>query len=43
MEEEILALKTEMEEKARLLLEKQDEITELNLLLDSKEKKIDNI
>lgn len=43
MEEEIIALKTELEDQAKILLDKQDEITELNLLLDSKEKKIDNI
>lgn len=43
MEEEIVALKTENEEKAQQILKQQDEITELNLLLDKKDKKIDNI
>jgi len=37
------ALKEEVEVAAQELLAKQDEITQLNLLLDSKEKKIDKI
>lgn len=41
MEAELDALKEELDEKDRELLAKQDEITELNLLLDSTEKKID--
>lgn len=43
LEKELAGLREELDERDRELLAKQAEITELNLLLDSREKKIDNI